>query len=110
MLYNPPALEDKDLEVVDRIETLWRELSYAVNNQPTRWVGVLRRNAFARALQGSNSIEGYNVSVEDAMAAADGEEHPGPPVLSEQWKRKPKIRHMAVIKCEAVRDALRACR
>jgi len=34
----------------------------------------LRRNAFARAIQGSNSIEGYVVTKDDAIAAAEGEE------------------------------------
>lgn len=41
---------------------------------PKRWFGVLRRNTFARAIQGSNSIEGYNVSTEDAVAAIEGEQ------------------------------------
>jgi len=35
---------------------------------------VLRRNTFARAIRGSNSIEGYNVTADDAIAAAEGEE------------------------------------
>jgi Fic family protein len=33
----------------------------------------LRRVSFARAVQGSNSIEGYNVSLDDALAAAENE-------------------------------------
>ena len=33
----------------------------------------MRRVLAARAIQGSNSIEGYNVSVEDAIAAIEGE-------------------------------------
>ncbi|MEP6756814.1 MAG: Fic family protein [Chthonomonadales bacterium] len=41
---------------------------------PNRWGGVLRRNTFARAIQGSNSIEGIHVSTEDAIAAIEGEE------------------------------------
>jgi Fic family protein len=36
--------------------------------------GLLRRSTFARAIRGSNSIEGYNVTQEDAIAAADGAE------------------------------------
>src|SRR6266404_8212982 len=42
--------------------------------QPTRWAGLLRRSEFARAIQGSNSIEGFNVTVDDAVAAVEGEE------------------------------------
>jgi hypothetical protein len=40
---------------------------------PRRWEGVLRRSALARAIQGSNSIEGYQVDEDDATAALDGE-------------------------------------
>ena len=43
-------------------------------NQSRRWTGSLARVAFARNIQGSNSIEGYNVTVEDAIAAVEGEE------------------------------------
>jgi Fic family protein len=41
---------------------------------PTRWQGGLRRSALARAIQGSNSIEGYHVAEDDAAAAIEGEE------------------------------------
>jgi hypothetical protein len=42
--------------------------------EPNRWVGGLRRVTFARAVQGSNSIEGYNATLDDAVAAVDGEQ------------------------------------
>ncbi len=41
--------------------------------EPRRWAGSLRRMAFARAVQGSNSIEGYNASLDDVLAAVEGE-------------------------------------
>ena len=41
---------------------------------PRRWLGVLRRNSLAKALLGSNSIEGYVLTDEDAIAAIEGEE------------------------------------
>jgi Fic family protein len=41
--------------------------------EPRRWNGTLRRMAFARAVQGSNSIEGYNASLDDVVAAVEGE-------------------------------------
>jgi len=41
---------------------------------PRRWIGLLRRVSFARAIQGSNSIEGYNVSLDDSVAATEREE------------------------------------
>lgn len=52
---------------------LRRELRFQVA-EPRRWVGTVRRVLAARAIQGSNSIEGINVSVEDALAAVDGED------------------------------------
>lgn len=56
-----------------RIEDLRHELRHYVA-EPKRWVGQIRRVLAARAIQGSNSIEGYNVSVEDAVAAIEGDE------------------------------------
>ena len=41
--------------------------------EPRRWAGTLRRMTFARAVQGSNSIEGYNASLDDAIAAVEDE-------------------------------------
>lgn len=40
-------------------------------------MGPLRKVLAARAIQGSNSIEGFDVSVEDAVAAINGEEPMG---------------------------------
>ncbi|HXP31659.1 MAG TPA: Fic family protein [Stellaceae bacterium] len=34
----------------------------------------MRRDAFARAIRGSNTIEGYNVTIDDAVAVAEDEE------------------------------------
>lgn len=74
MIFNTPALDATELAVVARIEELKKTLGYLIGTTPKRWPGLLRRNAFARAIRGSNSIEGYNVTVEDAIAAAAGEE------------------------------------
>lgn len=41
--------------------------------EPRRWYGSLRRMTLARAVQGSNSVEGYNASLDDVAAAVDGE-------------------------------------
>lgn len=70
MLYRPPKLDERDLRVVDEIDEMRAELrqdSYA----PRKWTGLLRRNLFARAIQGSNSIEGYDVNADDAVAAVE---------------------------------------
>jgi Fic family protein len=56
-----------------KIEELRRQLRFQVA-EPRRWLGQVRRVLGARAIQGSNSIEGYDVSVEDALAAIGGEE------------------------------------
>jgi len=58
---------------VEEILEIRNNLQYALSS-PSRWVGVLRRNTFARAIRGSNSIEGYLVTAEDAIAAVEGEE------------------------------------
>jgi len=73
MLFRVPSLDPLESDIVARIEELKRTLSYAVSSAPRRWFGLLRRTTFARAIRGSNSIEGYNVSVDDAIAAAAGE-------------------------------------
>jgi Fic family protein len=67
----PPSLKEE--AALEKIEELRRQLrSYVA--QPRRWVGQVRRVLGARAIQGSNSIEGFNVSVEDALAAGASEE------------------------------------
>lgn len=74
MLFSTPKLDERATAVIARIERLKDQLGYLVNSTPKRWTGLLRRNALARAVRGSNSIEGYDVSVDDAVAAAEGEE------------------------------------
>lgn len=73
MIFTAPALDPKEVEVLDRIEELKRTLGISVSAAPRRWYGVLRRITFARAVRGSNTIEGYDVSLDDAIAAAEGE-------------------------------------
>jgi Fic family protein len=71
-LFAVPPLDPSELQVIKKINEIRSRLDYATSRR--RWVGLLRRNAVARAIQGSNSIEGYNVTVEDALAAVEGEE------------------------------------
>jgi Fic family protein len=66
-----PSLEEE--AALARIEDLRGELRRYVA-EPKRWVGQIRRVLAAKAIQGSNSIEGFNVSVEDAIAAIEGDE------------------------------------
>lgn len=59
--------------VIQQVEQVRHKLRHNLG-RPRRWWGLLRRNTFARGIQGSNSIEGYNVTQEDAIAAAEGQE------------------------------------
>ena len=72
MLFRTPTLDSEETAVLERIEILKKELGYAVS--PRRWFGFLRKNASARAIRGSIGIEGFQVSVDDAMAAVENEE------------------------------------
>lgn len=72
-LHATPDLDLQDQEVLDGIHGLRAELQYSLA-APRRWHGMLRRTALARAIRGSNSIEGYVVTVDDAVAAVDEEE------------------------------------
>lgn len=73
MIYLAPALSGRDQAVLDQIEELRKELRYYLR-EPRRWYGTLRRATLARAVQGSNSIEGYHASVEDVAALIEHEE------------------------------------
>ena len=73
MIFQTPEMSLDELAALDRIEEIRKELRYFVA-EPTRWLGSARRVLGAKAIQASNSIEGYNVSVDDAVAAIDGDE------------------------------------
>ncbi len=59
--------------MLGEIHQMRKDLRYVLRI-PRRWEGGLRRSAFARNIQGSNSIEGYVVAEDDAAAAIDDEE------------------------------------
>jgi Fic family protein len=73
-LFKTPEIDPIEQAVLDRIEGLRSQLGYLLNNSPTQWQGGLRRALIARGIRGSNSIEGYRVSVADAIAAMAEEE------------------------------------
>ena len=73
MLFRSMQLGPEELRVIGEIGTMYRAMRYSLSTS-SRWEGTLRRNTFARAIRGSNSIEGYLVTAEDALAAAEGEE------------------------------------
>ncbi len=73
MLFRTPKLQDPERAVLDDIEDLKERLRLQLH-EPKRWTGSLRRLSFARAIQGSNSIEGFEAELDDAAAVALGEE------------------------------------
>jgi Fic family protein len=72
LVFRTPTLDPIEIEVLRLIDGLRDDLRHRVA-QPRRWSGTLRRTTFARAVQGSNSIEGYNASLDDVAAAVQGE-------------------------------------
>lgn len=74
MLFVSPRLLADEERAIERVAEMRHDLRHYVVQQPRRWTGLLARITRARAIRGSNSIEGINVSQEDAIAAVDGEE------------------------------------
>lgn len=72
-LYETPELDQTDRAALTAIHAARDELAQHIR-APRRWTGNLRRTAQARAIQGSNTIEGYTVSDDDALAAVDDDE------------------------------------
>lgn len=73
MMFQTPELTDQELRVIAEVDELVQKLKRRLN-EPHRWYGSLRRSQFARAVQGSNSIEGYDAALDDAAAIELGEE------------------------------------
>ena len=73
MIFAEPTLSREDHKVLEILEGQRRRLRIATQNNPRRWHGTLRKSTLARAIQGSNAIEGYNASMDEAMAAVEDE-------------------------------------
>ncbi len=84
MIHEYPKLEGIDVEVLGMIREQRKLLKHQVAQNPLRWNGFLRKNTFARALQGSNSIEGINANLDEAVAIIDDER---PETLEEETIR-----------------------
>ena len=74
MLFRYEAPGPDERRVLDRIEAMRHDLRYYVAQSARRWTGLLARLTRARAMRASNSIEGINISTEDAIAVVDNEE------------------------------------
>ncbi|MEN8239963.1 MAG: Fic family protein [Actinomycetota bacterium] len=73
MLFEAPELDEDEDAVLARIDELKAVLALRLH-EPRRWTGSIRRQMFARAIQGSNTIEGYTATVDDVGAIVDREE------------------------------------
>ena len=74
MISVPPTDLGAELEAIAEIDDLRRQLKWHVADGPRRWYGGLRRLVFAKAVQRSNAIEGYNATTDDVLAAVEDEE------------------------------------
>jgi len=74
MIFQKPDLGSRDLEIVGQIEGLKKTLRFSTASAPRRWFGLLRRSVLAKNIRMSNSIEGYEVSKDDALAIVEGTE------------------------------------
>ena len=78
-LFGTPEIDLEDAQVIDDVRAMRVALA-DVLRVPRQWSGGLRRTTQARAIRGSNTIEGYTVSEQDAVAAVDEE----PPLSADE--------------------------
>lgn len=72
-VFQTPQLDEAELAVIGMIDELRSQMRNRIDDSPRRWSGGLRRMLEARAIQGSNTIEGYDASLDDVLAVMDGE-------------------------------------
>ena len=73
MIFVEPTLSAEDHKVLGILKNQRSFLKISTQNNPRRWYGTLRKSTLARVIQGSNAIEGYNASMDEAMAAVEDE-------------------------------------
>lgn len=73
MIFEARPLPVDYLQVIEVIGDLRQRLKHFTSDSMNRWWGPLARMAAARAMVGTNSIEGINVTLDDAVAVVDGE-------------------------------------
>ncbi|XVQ86647.1 Fic family protein [Microbispora siamensis] len=101
MLYGTPPLDDADLRVLEDIDRMRHELRMHIRPQE-RWTKQLRKSLTARAIVGSNTIEGYAASVEDVEALMAGEV---PLETSDATRRELEGYQRAIAYIQALSDA-----
>ena len=84
MIFTVKGLPEDCLKVLDLIANLREKLRFATSDALNRWTGLLARTSYARAIIGSNTIEGINVTMDEAMAAVNRE--PPDRTSGEDWQ------------------------
>lgn len=75
MIFELNQIPGDFIQVIKNIMDLREKLKVYTSDNMNRWWGPLARMAAARAMVGTNSIEGINVTLDDAVAVVDGETH-----------------------------------
>jgi len=73
MLFKACPLDKSEMRVVEHVANLRQKLHHEASPL-SAWYRLLERNAKARAIRASNSIEGYDVSLDDAIAGIESED------------------------------------
>jgi len=69
MIFVTPKLDGVDQAALELVSDQRQRLRHHTQNSPQRWTGSLRRAMFAKAIQGSNSIEGFDADIDTVVAA-----------------------------------------
>jgi Fic family protein len=77
VLYRTPTPSASLQAALDELDALRRRLGRAAD-QPSLWMGTLRRAALAGAVESSTAIEGFIVPHADALALVTGQSPAGP--------------------------------
>lgn len=86
MLFHAQKLDRNEEKVLDLVRDQWKALKFVLQSKPAAWSGRLRQSALARGIRGSNSIEGFTVSEDDAAAAVEGDAPYDTPVEAPSWQ------------------------
>lgn len=75
MIFAAPLIEGQLEERLSELNALRRKLGSEVTTR-SRWIGSLRRQVRAAAIESSTSIEGFSVSPDEALALTSGRQLP----------------------------------
>lgn len=75
MIFQAPSIKGKLRGQLDELSSLRAKLGGEVTTR-SRWIGSLRRQVRASAIESSTSIEGFSVSPEEALALTSGRQPP----------------------------------